>query len=250
MSFWSFQCDTGRESEIVCSFASTWSVGRHDSCLLTFFYFGANLAISLLMKLSFQGTQGAVWWLYTGWQCVLYFSHSCNLCQTHTTQFCLYSFNKLLLLLAVLNSVCLCAVRMLSWERSGVQLHIPSPPQSTVMSCWWVNSMKGLFVLVERITAPSSVLDTGSGAGAGAGRIIIFLPGFSVLSISGAVREEDVVVSDWRRHLFMKRWRQAGNTALTLLGVVIIVGIFRTLLRFLYDRSEIISSKQILKHVC
>ena len=164
-----------------------------------------------------EGTQGAVWWHYTGWQCVLYFS-----------------------------SMCLFAARMLSWERSGVQLQIP-PAQSTVISCWWVNSMKGLFVLVGRITAPSSVLDTGSGAGAG--RIIIFLPGFSVLSISGAVREKDVVASDWRRHLFMKRWRQVGNTTLTFLGVVIIVEILRTLLRFLYDRGEIIQFKTDLK-VC
>lgn len=62
--------------------------------------------------------------------------------------------------------------------------------------------MKGLFALVEVITAPSSVLDAGIGAGAertGGGDIIFFLPGFSFLSISGAGRQRDVVVSHWRK---------------------------------------------------
>lgn len=60
-----------------------------------------------------------------------------------------------------------------------------------------MTSMTGLFVLVEVITAPSSVLDAATGAGAertGGGGIIFFLPGFSFLSISGAGREKDVVV--------------------------------------------------------
>lgn len=59
--------------------------------------------------------------------------------------------------------------------------------------------MKGLFVLVEVITAPSSMMSAGSGAGAerpgGGGS---FLPGFPFLFISGA--EE------------MKRWWEAGYT--------------------------------------
>lgn len=54
--------------------------------------------------------------------------------------------------------------------------------------------MKGLFVWVEVITAPSSVLDSGTGGGTEGGGIF-FLPGLSFLSISGARKEKDVVVS-------------------------------------------------------
>lgn len=48
-------------------------------------------------------------------------------------------------------------------------------------------------MLVVVITAPSSVLDSGTGAGADrtGGGGIFFLPGLSFLSISGAVRERD-----------------------------------------------------------
>lgn len=60
--------------------------------------------------------------------------------------------------------------------------------------------MKGLFVWVEVITAPSSVLDSGTGGGTEGGGIF-FLPGLSFLSISGARKEKDVVVSHLRKSL-------------------------------------------------
>lgn len=44
------------------------------------------------------------------------------------------------------------------------------------------------------MTLPSSTLDTSDGAGAeqaGGGGIVFFLPGFSLLSISGAERRKD-----------------------------------------------------------
>ena len=48
-------------------------------------------------------------------------------------------------------------------------------------------------LIVEVITAPSSVLGSGTGAGADrtGGGGIFFLPGLSFLFTSGAVREED-----------------------------------------------------------
>lgn len=53
--------------------------------------------------------------------------------------------------------------------------------------------MKVLLMLVEAITAPSSVLGSGTGAGAErtGGGGIFFLPGLSFLFTSGAVREKD-----------------------------------------------------------
>lgn len=70
--------------------------------------------------------------------------------------------------------------------------------------------MKSLLVLMEMITAPSSVLDAGTGAGAEGtgGGGISFLPGFSLLSISGAKQKQ---VKEIKRGGLNNEWTKLAN---------------------------------------
>lgn len=67
-------------------FLLSWDIVRRSSypkCLQSDDWFGVladHFAISLLMKLSFWGTQCAAQWHYTRWHSLLCFSHSCNRC--------------------------------------------------------------------------------------------------------------------------------------------------------------------------